>query len=192
MDDRAIDAELARAGRLVGRHSDVAGCIRGPTVSRCHRNAHAARAPAPIRRCPGSTRDGQRWECAECAASTSSSRPPDKGRPASRASSMALSGTPVGSRGFRGRLRLALLPGGRRGQPCSLRKQRQSRRRRPTHRLWSCWASWHRRRLGRGSHTRRRDARTGTHLAPARCSSVKSASKVAAMATTSLVLVVRM
>ena len=81
------------------------------------------------------TRGGQRWECAECAASTSSSRPPDKGRPASRASSTALSGMPVGSRGFRGRLRLALLPGGRRGQPCSLRKQRQSRRRRPTHRL---------------------------------------------------------
>jgi len=81
------------------------------------------------------TRGGQRWECAECAASTSSSRPPDKGRPASRASSTALSGTPVGSRGFRGRLRLALLPGGRRGQPCSFRKQRQSRRRRPTHRL---------------------------------------------------------
>jgi hypothetical protein len=57
------------------------------------------------------------------------------GRPASRASSTALSGTPVGSRGFRGRLPLALLPGGRRGQPCSLRKQRQSRRRRPTHTL---------------------------------------------------------
>ena len=46
-----------------------------------------------------------------------------------------LIGYAVGSRGFRGRLRLALLPGGRRGQPCSLRKQRQSRRRRPTHRL---------------------------------------------------------
>ena len=191
MDDRAIDAELARSQQVVGAHLAVAGCIRGPPVSRCHRNAHAARAPAPSP-CPAvKLRRGNAGN-APSAASTSSSRPPDKGRPASRASSTPLSGTPVGSRGFRGRLRLALLPGGRRGQPCSLRKQRQSRRRRPTHRLLVCWASWHRRRPGSGSHTRRRDARTGTHLAPARCSSVKSASKVAAMAATSLVLVVRM
>jgi hypothetical protein len=66
----------ASLGQQVGRHLDDADCIGGPTASRCHRNAHAARAPAPIS-CPAVKLRWGSAGSAPSAASTSSSRTPD-------------------------------------------------------------------------------------------------------------------
>jgi len=71
-----------------------------------------------------------------------------------------------------------------------LRKQRQSRRRRPTHRLVVVLGELAQTTAGKWIAHPPTRCPNGHSLA--RCSSVKWVSKVAAMAATSLVLVVRM